>query len=244
MAQEDFQPSVQSLKNKSSVKKNERMTRSMRVIGRKRLEKLRWEIYFDEDLSKTAIFLPEVFLPNEVIEDILDRFSLITDVTDLDPIILTYPYAEPHREEFYATVVKLRGLFAQTRKRKEDKGRAKNPIKNNGGERLTKSMRAVGQKRLEDLRWTIYRKEDLLKTAFLPPEIFLPEDVIEGILDQFALITDVTYLDSIILTHTYAEPHREEFYATVVELRVVFAQMRKEQEERSRASSRVSKGGK
>lgn len=106
-----------------------------------------------------------------------------------------------------------------------------NPVKQS--ERLTRPMRAIGKKRMEDLQWRIYLREDLLKTAYLPPEVFLPNDIIKGVLDRFALLTDFSSLNPLFDTHTFAEPHQIKLYALIIELRAVFSQMRAEKRKNS-----------
>lgn len=121
---EDVQPYVPGLKQKkmNPVKKTDRLTRPMRAIGLKRLQDLRWKIYCGEDLSKTAFFPPELFLPNDVIKGILDRFALITDFASLDSLIGTHTYAKPHQMKLYILVIELRALFAEMHAEKRKKG--------------------------------------------------------------------------------------------------------------------------
>ncbi|KAJ3553133.1 hypothetical protein NM688_g3778 [Phlebia brevispora] len=99
-----------------------------------------------------------------------------------------------------------------------------NPIKRRL--RLTRVMRALGKRQLEELRWAIYMEEDEATTGMVPSTFFLPNDVIQGILDHFALLTNSDTLDSIIPSNSYVKAHQARIWDAVVELRTKFAEIR------------------
>ncbi|KAJ3535140.1 hypothetical protein NM688_g7019 [Phlebia brevispora] len=112
------------------------------------------------------------------------------------------------------------------------KCKPRNPVKRS--ERLTKIMRAVGKKSIEDLRWKIYLQEDRIKTSILGLDVFLPDEVIKASLDRFALLTEIKCLDSIFEPFIFAKRHQLSFWILVIELGGTFAHMREEQKKKKK----------
>lgn len=64
-------------------------------------------------------------------------------------------------------------------------------------ERLSRAMKAHGEKRSQELRDTIYNSTDDLEAAIVPKSMYLPDPIIDTLLDRFALLNNDGILDDI-----------------------------------------------
>ncbi|KAI0353617.1 hypothetical protein OH77DRAFT_1553273 [Trametes cingulata] len=94
-------------------------------------------------------------------------------------------------------------------------------------DRLTREMRAEGTRRLRQLRSHIYRATDSAAARTLPPEVFLPETVIEQILDRFALIDSREALKELITGRVHLLPHLDTLWDTLVALHPAFERIQR-----------------
>ncbi|KII83513.1 hypothetical protein PLICRDRAFT_180290 [Plicaturopsis crispa FD-325 SS-3] len=107
-----------------------------------------------------------------------------------------------------------------------------NPVKK--GKRLTRVMRAHGLARLLKLRRQIWSKADEKKTGFLPPIVYLPDNLIQDILDRFALLLTLQDIEFIAKNNPLLADRYTLIYDVVLELRHDFDRIRLETAERNR----------
>ncbi|KAI1787621.1 P-loop containing nucleoside triphosphate hydrolase protein, partial [Ganoderma leucocontextum] len=101
-------------------------------------------------------------------------------------------------------------------------------------QRLTRPMRAVGVKKLQATRMSIYRKMDSAAARALPPEMFFPDTTIKLILDRFALIDSLAALHELLADNADLAPWLDELWRTVQGLQGIFQDMRVEKEKGAR----------
>ncbi|THG94212.1 hypothetical protein EW026_g7217 [Hermanssonia centrifuga] len=108
------------------------------------------------------------------------------------------------------------------------------PVKQS--QRLTKEMRAIGRTKLEELQWEIYFDEDVVRTGFLPPDTFLPEEVIKVVLDRFALINTMRQLEDTTAAYIYLRPHQSKLWDLIQQLAITFSELRAAKKKRKKTA--------
>ncbi len=85
------------------VPRCQRMSKDVRAAGTKQLRELRDSIYFDPSAPHTQTFAPEMYLPDTVVKDVLDRLTLIDTKDALRDAIATrfflLPYIDKGEED-------------------------------------------------------------------------------------------------------------------------------------------------
>lgn len=121
-----------------------RVTKIMRVMGVNRLVRLRREFWEQGDEISTGMLPLEVFLPTDIIRDILDNFTLflskdsisplltngvVSDITAcamlLKPFTRTVPQLEPNTSRLLEVIWELHALFDEMRAEKKQKDKEK-----------------------------------------------------------------------------------------------------------------------
>ncbi|KII90823.1 hypothetical protein PLICRDRAFT_547294 [Plicaturopsis crispa FD-325 SS-3] len=92
--------------------------------------------------------------------------------------------------------------------------------------RVTRTMRAHGVERLEKFRRTVWMSADERKTGWFPPDAFLPDDVIEVILNVFVLLKTPQDVADLVRDNSLLDGHHTKLFDVIVELRADFAQIR------------------
>ncbi|KAI0358454.1 hypothetical protein OH77DRAFT_1578381 [Trametes cingulata] len=98
-------------KQTNPVARKDRLTREMRAEGTRRLRQLRSYIYRATDSAAARTLPPEIFLPETVIKQILDRFALIDSPEALKELITGRVHLLPHLDTLWDTLVALRRAF-------------------------------------------------------------------------------------------------------------------------------------
>ncbi|KAH8074207.1 hypothetical protein BXZ70DRAFT_911566 [Cristinia sonorae] len=124
------------------------------------------------------------------------------------------------------------------------------PTDNDGGKtstskddgQLTKVMREMAEKRLDEFRWMIYNDTRSAPHRFLPPTAILLEVTVKTLLDQWVLLTDAkTSLEALTQQYKYLHPHVDALWAVCEELCSEFSVMvaQKKQEQREKNAKRA-----
>lgn len=94
------------------------------------------------------------------------------------------------------------------------------------GEAMTKELREHGTKRFERFRWQIFENADERATGMLPPEAFLPTDLIKRLLDYFHLIKDVSDIKAYVQHNPLLDGEHRFIFESCLTLREEFHQLR------------------
>ncbi|PIL30824.1 hypothetical protein GSI_06992 [Ganoderma sinense ZZ0214-1] len=89
-------------------------------------------------------------------------------------------------------------------------------------QQLMRPMRAIGTKKLQAARSSIYRKMDSAAARTLPCEMFFPDSAIKLILDRIALIDSRAALQDLLAEGTDLAPYLNELWQTVQALKSTF----------------------
>jgi Helicase conserved C-terminal domain len=96
---------------------------------------------------------------------------------------------------------------------------------------LTASMRKVGGMRLKEFRDQVWDNAEEIKYGFLPPDAFVPDDVIKTFLDCFPSIRTLEDVHSIAQHHPLLNNHHHLLLAIIEELRDKFTTMPDEEQD-------------
>lgn len=102
-------------------------------------------------------------------------------------------------------------------------------------QRLTRRLKAHGKTRLQALRDAIYDNADALEAALVPKYMYLPDPIIDTLLDRFALLKDGRTLDNILANSKYTLPHVNWIRTFITTLDTEFKTLRaKDKKEKAR----------
>ena len=111
---EDLAPILKPItppKGNSLVPKKKRLTKVMRAHGFNRLVNFRIDIWCIEDNSKSWMLPPDVYLPNHLINDILDRYAIITLTETLSELLKSCTYIDNHHAKLLQFLTELKPEF-------------------------------------------------------------------------------------------------------------------------------------
>jgi hypothetical protein len=97
----------------------DRLTDDMRSVATQRLIAFRTKLWRAADEIECCVVPPVAFLSGIVIKKILDSFSLLHSVTDLDPIIQDETYLVPHRDALWQVISAFEMDFIPLREKAE-----------------------------------------------------------------------------------------------------------------------------
>lgn len=123
---EDASPVIPSKrKDMNPIPRRQRLTKEMRADGTKELCKLRTTLYRSEDSAMKRATSPELYLPEQMIKMLLDRFALINSRNTLEESIADRKYLCRKADILWTTLEHMRLKFDEMRQEKERKGREK-----------------------------------------------------------------------------------------------------------------------
>ncbi|KAJ7242324.1 P-loop containing nucleoside triphosphate hydrolase protein [Mycena rebaudengoi] len=100
-------------------------------------------------------------------------------------------------------------------------------------QRLTKIMKAAGTTRLEEFRLSIWFEGSDRTMGLIPLTEFLPDIMIKLILDRFARFQTLQALSDLVKDVAGMMHHHERLYDVILELKTLFAQMKKKKKNAS-----------
>lgn len=89
----------------------ERLTRAMRDDAHERFARHRNSLREDCDETLQDLYPPEEFLPDTLIDALLDKCYTVTDILSLKKLLSDYPLLEPHCASIMAVMDELRNNF-------------------------------------------------------------------------------------------------------------------------------------
>jgi hypothetical protein len=91
--------------------------------------------------------------------------------------------------------------------------------------RLTKLQKVHGTQRLLQFQQEIWSQADIALTSFLPPEAFLPSDLIKQLLDIYAKLDSVAAITPYLKSNKYLDNHHGRLYDLLVQLKPEFVKI-------------------
>ncbi|KAJ7762122.1 hypothetical protein B0H16DRAFT_1529733 [Mycena metata] len=118
VSDELYAPLPKEKKAPNEIPQSQRLTKPMKAAGIIQLQEFRLSIWFEgSDLTQGLTPLEE-FLPDVIMQELMDRFSLVKTVADVTRFVKNLSGMAGHHEELYALLVELKPMFAQMKKDK------------------------------------------------------------------------------------------------------------------------------
>jgi hypothetical protein len=90
---------------------------------------------------------------------------------------------------------------------------------------LTDEMRKIGVKKIIAFRYRLWDEAGEYGCTLLAPDVFVPDGLINNILDRFPTIKTIDDIQHIIEGHTHVAKHTSELFSIIGTLRVKFLDM-------------------
>ncbi|KAJ7736490.1 hypothetical protein B0H16DRAFT_1466675 [Mycena metata] len=108
VSDELYAPLPKEKKAPNEIPQSQRLTKPMKAAGIIQLQEFRLSIWFEgSDLTQGLTPLEE-FLPDVIMQELMDRFSLVKTVADVTRVVKNLSGMAGHHEELYALLVELK----------------------------------------------------------------------------------------------------------------------------------------
>ena len=91
----------------------DRLTDEMRRLGEKKLTEFRWALWDQTRDISLEYSPPLAFLPDPIIRQILDGFSLIRNINDVASFVQSVKALNGHQEALFMVLTSLRETFSK-----------------------------------------------------------------------------------------------------------------------------------
>ncbi|KAJ7861438.1 P-loop containing nucleoside triphosphate hydrolase protein [Mycena olivaceomarginata] len=115
---EVYVPKPREQRPRSDIPQAQRLTKVMKEVGMARLEEFRLAVWFEASDLTTGLTPLAEFLPDIVIQLILDRFARLQTVEDVADVVKNIVGMQGQHLALFIVVVELRGTFLQMKRDK------------------------------------------------------------------------------------------------------------------------------